>query len=349
MKSIRIKRPIAVCMAGIVLASTAGCGADATGTAGTTLTILDWGSNYQTAHEAEYFKPCSSELGITIKTDEPTDISKIRTAVDSGNVPWDLVNVTNDFGGDKTGGAYLEPINYSIVDKSKLVDGYAQKYRVGSDIEALVMAYNTDKTPKAPNTFADFFDTKAFPGKRAMYKSVSAGVLEAALIADGVKPENLYPLDLDRAFKKLDTIKKDIIWWETGAGIQSLLASGETSMALTWLSRAHDAAKVDGAPVKISFNQWVQVDDYWVIPKGAKNAEMANKLINCMNDAKKQVAWAQKIVYGPTNKEAAKDKSVMSEPNRPTNHLDKRIAVNDDYWAENYDAIAQRFNEWIAQ
>ncbi|BAS06680.1 conserved hypothetical protein [Arthrobacter sp. Hiyo4] len=76
---------------------------------------------------------------------------------------------------------------------------------------------------------------------------------------------------------------------------------------------------------------------------------MANKLIECMNDPKKQVAWAQKMVYGPVNKEAAKDPTVVSEPLRPTNHLDKQIAVDDDYWAENYDKIAQRFNEWIAQ
>lgn len=349
MKNFRGKRAAAFSMAGIILASTAGCAGGAADSVGTTLTILDYGGPYQKAQEIEYFEPCAKELGVTIKTDEPTDFSKIRTAVDSGNVPWDLVNVTNDFGSEKNGAAYLEPIDYNIVDKTKLIDGYAEKYRVGSDIEALVMAYNADAASKGPTSFAEFFDTAALPGKRALYKSVSAGVLEAALIADGVSPENLYPLDLDRAFKKLDSIKKDIVWWETGASSQSLLASGEAAMGLVWVGRAVDAAKVDNAPVEVSYDQWLQVDDYWAIPKGSKNTELANKLINCMNDAKKQVAWAQRMVYGPVNKVAAEDPSVTNEPNRPTNHLDKQIPVDDDYWAENYDAIAQRFNEWIAQ
>jgi putative spermidine/putrescine transport system substrate-binding protein len=348
MKNFRGKRSVAFCLAGIVAASTAGCSVGASVGSGTTLTVLDYGGLYQKAHEAEYFEPCGQDLGVTIRTDEPTDFSKIRTAVDSGNIPWDLVNVTNDFGSEGSGGAYLEPIDYSIVDKSKLIDGYAEKYRVGADIEALVMAYNTSKTPEGPSSFADFFDTSRLPGKRALYKSVSAGVLEAALIADGVSPDKLYPLDVDRAFKKLDTIKEDIVWWETGASSQSLLASGEAAIGLVWVGRAVDAAKADGAPVKVAYDQWLQVDDYWAVPKGSKNAELANKLIECMNDAKKQVAWAQKMVYGPVNKEAAADPSVTSEPNRPTNHLDNQIPVDDDYWAENYDEIAQRFNEWIA-
>lgn len=353
MKTLRGKKQAAMAMAGVILASTAGCSGGTTGAsngdASTTLTVLDYGGPYQKAHETEYFAPCAEELGITIKTDEPTDFSKIRTAVDSGNVPWDLANVTNDFGSETNGADYLEPIDYSIVDKTKLIEGYAEKYRVGSDIEALVMAYNADKVSKAPASFADFFNTSAIPGKRALYKSVSAGVLEAALVADGVSPEKLYPLDLDRAFKKLDTIKTDIVWWETGASSQSLLASGETAMGLVWVGRAADAAKVDGAPVQIAYDQWLQVDDYWVIPKGTKNAAKANELLNCMNDAKKQIAWSQKMVYGPVNKEAAIDPAVTAEPNRPTNHLDKQIPVDDDYWAANYDKIAERFNEWIAQ
>ena len=145
MNNFPAKRAAAFSLAGLILVTTAGCSAEASSSAGTTLTVLDYGGPYQKAQETEYFEPCSKELGVTIKTDEPTDFSKIRTAVDSGNVPWDLVNVTNDFGSEANGAAYLEPIDYNIVDKSKLVDGYGEKYRVGSDIEALVMAYNTSK------------------------------------------------------------------------------------------------------------------------------------------------------------------------------------------------------------
>lgn len=341
----------AVSMAGLVLATTlAGCAGGASDAASTTtLTVLDYGGPYQDAHESEYFEKCAEELGVEIKTDEPTDFSKIRTAVESGNVQWDLVNITSDFGSDAYGADFLEPIDYSIVDKSRIIDGYTDKYRVGSDIEATVMAYNTDKVSGTPSTFADFFDTEKFPGKRALYKSVSAGVLEAALLADGVAPEDLYPLDLKRAFSKLDTIKDDIVWWDTAAASQSLLASGEVAMGMVWVGRAVDAAEDDGAPVKISYDQWIQADDYWAIPKGAKNVELSNELIECMSDPDKQIAWSQLMVYGPVNKDAVKDPSVTRNEYRPTNHLDTQVQVDDDYWAAEYDTIAQQFNDWMAQ
>ncbi len=350
MKQSRATKTGLIGVAGLLVATVAGCGAGGGAEAdATTLTVLDFGGPYQEAHEKEYFAPCAEELGITIKTDEPTDLSKIRTAVDAGNVPWDVVNITNDFGSDKTGTDYLEPIDYGIVDKTLLLDGYADKFRVGSDIEATVIAYNSETFPTAPASFKDFFDTEKFPGKRALYRSVSSGVLEAALIADGVAPEELYPMDLDRAFAKLDTIKDDIIWWETGASSQSLLATGEAAMGLVWVGRAADAARVDKAPIAVAYDEWVQVDDYWAIPKGAKNPELANELIQCMSGTEKQIAWSDLMVYGPVNKEAAADPKVMSEELRPTNHLEGQIPVDDDYWASEYDTIAQRFNDWIAQ
>jgi putative spermidine/putrescine transport system substrate-binding protein len=329
-----------------------GCSASGGGStdSDTTLTVLDYGGPYQEAHENTYFKQCADELGVTIQTDEPVDYSKIRTAVESGNVPWDVINTASDFGPDSSGGDYLEPIDYDIVDKTQLLDGYAGTYRVGSDIEATLVAYNEDALngAPAPTSLADFFDTSKIPGKRGLYKSVSSGVLELALLADGVAPDDLYPLDVDRALKKLDTIKSDIVWWETGASSQAMLTSGETPLSFVWVGRALDSAETDGAPVKVVYDQWVQTDDYWSIPKGAKNPELSNKLIQCMSTKDAQVAWAQESHYGPVNAEAATDPSVANE-NRPTNHLTGQVKVDDDWWAENYDMVAEKFNTWMAE
>ncbi|MGO7565608.1 extracellular solute-binding protein, partial [Rhizobium johnstonii] len=73
-----------------------------------------------------------------------------------------------------------------------------------------------------PTTMADLFDTAKFPGPRGLGKSPK-NTLEFALIADGVKPAEVSdvlgtPEGVDRAFKKLDTIKKDVkVWWTAGA------------------------------------------------------------------------------------------------------------------------------------
>ncbi|MFX7784760.1 extracellular solute-binding protein, partial [Acinetobacter baumannii] len=74
--------------------------------------------------------------------------------------------------------------------------------------------------------------------------------LEAALIADGVPMDQLYPLDLDRAFKKLDQIKSHIsLWWTTGAQSVDVIASGEVDMGVAWDSRV-SASRLAGQPVE---------------------------------------------------------------------------------------------------
>ena len=90
-------------------------------------------------------------------------------------------------------------------------------YRAPIHVYSTVVGYRPDMLDTAPATFADFFDADKFPGKRGAYNWVMGGLLEMALIADGVALEDLYPLDTDRAYKKIDTIKDDIVWWDTGA------------------------------------------------------------------------------------------------------------------------------------
>ena len=103
------------------------------------------------------------------------------------------------------------------------------------------LAYDGAKLANGPKTIADLFDTKKFPGKRGLWKNPATN-LEFALMADGVAPADVYKLlstkeGVNRAFKKLDTIKKDIVWWEAGAQAPQLLASGEVTMTTAWNGR----------------------------------------------------------------------------------------------------------------
>ncbi len=41
------------------------------------------------------------------------------------------------------------------------------------------------------------------------------------------------PEGVDRAFKKLDTIKSEIVFWEAGAQAPQLLADGQVVMAIS--------------------------------------------------------------------------------------------------------------------
>ncbi|MGO7086641.1 extracellular solute-binding protein, partial [Rhizobium johnstonii] len=67
--------------------------------------------------------------------------------------------------------------------------------------------------------------------------------------ADGVKPSVVYavlgtPEWVDRAFKNLDTIKKDVkVWWTAGAQPPQLHADGEVEMTTAWNCRIYYAVK----------------------------------------------------------------------------------------------------------
>lgn len=122
--------------------------------------------------------------------------------------------------------ACSEPLDFKQIQRDKIDPRFVSDYGVGSFFFSFVLGYNEGKLgANKPQDWSALFDTKTFPGKRALYKWPSPGVLELALLADGVPADKLYPLDLDRAFKKLDTIKKDIVWWGGGAQSQQLLAS----------------------------------------------------------------------------------------------------------------------------
>lgn len=329
-----------------VLASTACAsgGGDAGSGDSKTVTVTSYGGPYQEAQSKAFFQPFAEATGIEVVEDSPTDYAQLRSMVETERPTWDLVLVANDFG-TEADADYLEPIDYDVVDGDALIPGAAQKYRVAADIEATVIAYRSDKISGVPTSWADLFDTEKYPGKRMFNKLVSGGVLEAALLADGVAPGELYPLDLDRALAKLDTIKDDIVWWETSAQSQQLLASGEATMGLAWVGRAVDAGKE--APVGINWDSWLQVDAYWVIPKGAPNASNAQDLLGSLLQEEPQIKFTELSDYGPANAAAASNAAVMENVNRPTNHLDTQVKIDDDWWGANQEATDKKFQEWL--
>jgi putative spermidine/putrescine transport system substrate-binding protein len=312
------------------------------------VTVVSYGGGYQEAQDKAFFTPfAKANASVTVRQDSPTSNAKLKAMVESGNVTWDIALVDDSFGLESDA-EWLEPIDYSIVDKDKFLEGYAGTYRVGADVEATVMAYRSDHfAGKAPATYADFFDTEKFPGKRALWKFAPGGIFEAALLADGVAPEELYPLDIERALKKLDTIKDNIIWWETGAQAEQLLASGEASLGLVWVSRAINAS--GNGSVSISWGNWTSQNGFWVVPKGTKNKELAMKAIEFFTSVPQQVEFTKYMPYGPTNKDATDKVADRYKGNLPTDHLDTRVVVDSAWWNANTADVDLEFQDWLLQ
>lgn len=311
-----------------------------------TMVFTSWGGTTQAAQQKDWADPFSKATGIKVLQDGPTDYGKFKAMVQSGNVSWDVVDVEGDFAQAAAKAGLLAPIDLPASDAAQIDPRFLEPDAVGSFYYSFVIAYNTKKfKADAPKTMADLFNLKKFPGKRCFYKWSFAGVLEASLLADGVKPDQLYPLDLNRAFKKLDTIKKDIVWWSTGAQSQQQLASGECAISLMWNGRVQ-ALEDSGVPVAMSWDDNLTTGDMLVIPKGAPNLAAARKFIAYATSPEAQAKFATDTGYAPINKESPALMGAKALADLPDAHEATHIDLDMAYWAAHRDEIANRWYAW---
>jgi len=312
---------------------------------GKTITFAASGGSYQAAEDKAWLQPYAKLTGIQFQESEVNAYPQIKAQVDAGQVNWDVVDVGNDFGTD-IDAKYLEPIDYTKVHKDELLAGFANTYRVAAITYGTVLAYNTTKTNgQVPQSWADFFDTTKFPGKRGVWDYSTGGLFEIALMADGVAPKNLYPLDLARATKKLDTIKKDLVFWQSGAQSVDLLESGEVTMSMMWNNRAYAAKNADHKPVEIQWNGQILTSDYMVVPKGSPNKDLAMNFIAWLTCKENNGNLSNIIPNGPVNKFAKPDASRI--PDLPTSHVDASTAYFDDVWlGQNAKLLDDTYAAW---
>src|SRR4030095_5059277 len=236
------------------------------------ITFVSQGGAYQKAQTVAILDPSAKKLGITINQDSIPDAwPAIKSQVASGKPTWDVVDVPTGYclrGGEQ---GLLEKLDFSkLPNGASMPEAYRSPYSVAYEFYSSVLAYSQKKfsAEAAPNSWADFWDVKKFPGRRAL-RNHPIATLEAALMADGVAPDKLYPLDVDRAFKKLDAIHKHInVWWTTGQQPAQLLVDKEVVLATGWNGRFYDLIRKE-APLAMEWNGGILKQGSWVVPKGA--------------------------------------------------------------------------------
>ena len=341
---------------GLAVTLTACGGGSSSSASEESLTVTMWGGAAQKAHVDSYFLPWAESKGVTIKQDSPTDYAKIKAQVEAGQVTWGPTEVEPNFANTACEAGLLEKLPQDILDKAKET-GVAEDQIGPCAIPILqysfTIAYNSDTFPDAhPTTWAEFFDTEKFPGKRGFWKYATGGMFEAALLADGVAPDQLYPLDIDRAFKKLDTIKKDIVFFDTGDQMTQMLASGEAPLVQAWSGRIFQAQQA-GEKIANEWNDNLVSYDQIVVPKGYPNTELAFEWMRWfLDNPEAQAADAEASIYGPASDKALEfvPEEIRKElPGYAANAESSAGLVDYGYWAENYDSVTERLNTWIAQ
>ncbi|MBB4009983.1 ABC transporter substrate-binding protein [Allorhizobium taibaishanense] len=309
------------------------------------MVFTSWGGTTQDVQKSAWADKFTAKSGINVLQDGPTDYGKIKAMVEAKGVNWDVVDVEGDYAiqaGDK---GMLEKLDFKTIDKSSLDPRFVTDYSVGSFYYSFVIGCNKDAVAACPKSWAELFDTKKFPGKRTFYKWSAPGVIEAALLADGVTPDKLYPLDLDRAFKKLDTIKSDIVWWSGGAQSQQLLASAEAPFGSFWNGRL-TALAATGVTVETSWAQNITAADALVVPKGTKNKEAAMKFIAFATSPEGQAEMAAGTGYAPVNTKSPALMDPAIAKTLPDQQTSSQVNADMAYWAKHRDEIGERWYAW---
>src|SRR5690606_31567185 len=221
------------------------------------IVMNDAGGATQAANRKTFYNAFEKKYGITIVNTSPVDLGKLRAMVTTGNIEWTVTEIAGPDAILAERSGLLEPLDLSVIDFSKYPEHLRnRKYVFPKSAYSTIIGYRTDvfKNGTGPQNWKDFWDVKKFPGPRTMQNTPIEN-LEFALLADGVAPDKLYPLDVDRAFKKMDEIKPHIAaWWTCGAQSAQLLIDQEAVIGTAWNGRYY-ALVQENAPIAMVWNQ----------------------------------------------------------------------------------------------
>jgi putative spermidine/putrescine transport system substrate-binding protein len=337
--------------------------------AGDAITVTSFGGSYTKSQMESQYKPFTQKTGVQVNSvDYSGGIAQIRAQVESGNVSWDVVDLeTQDLTAACDEGL-LETIDLSKVPRGAdgtpvdqdFIPNAINECGVGNIIWSTIIAYDKTKFPgEIPSKLVDFFDLKKFPGMRGISKRPN-GVIEYALMADGVAPEDVYDVlstdeGVNRAFAKLDTIKDSVLFWETYAQAPQMLADGEVLMTIAANGRIFTAIVEEKKPFTIIWDNQIYNMDYYVIVKGTKNLENALEFVLFATTSQALADQTKWISYGPVRKSSVPfittfyGTSISMKPHMPTAPANFKTALanSPEWWADNQDEMIKRYNAWM--
>lgn len=315
------------------------------------LVVASFGGAWQEAQRRAMFEPFGEASGVeVVDVEYDGDYDLIRNRGGAGE--WDVVDVEPaELLRGAAEGIY-EPIDYPGIDREALLDFALHPYGVGLMTYAVVLGYDSAAFPdagSAPQTWADFWDLERFPGGRAL-RNTPEWMLEIALLADGVPRDQVYPIDLDRAFRSLERIEDSVVVFDAWSEPGELLASGEAALAVGTNGRLSEARKA-GGEIGISWHGGLVASDYFVIPKGSTNKARAQELVRYSVGREAQAAFPRLIDYGPINRlalDALPEELLARLPTHP-DHLAESVRFDAEWWLEHEDEAHRRYEAWLAR
>jgi putative spermidine/putrescine transport system substrate-binding protein len=312
------------------------------------LTFVAWGGSTQQALNETMWSPFAEQGGVTYNEDTfGGQYSLVKQKAESPDGQWDVVEVTTTTVLEGVAESLYVELPKGVRNVGGLKPEAARRHAVGVFEWWTAMAWNEKRIPSGvspPSSWKDFWNVEKYPGTRGFRRSPRT-TLEIALLADGVNPDSLYPLDVDRALSKLSEIRDNIVWWETGADLQTRLLNRYT-MTSAWSGRVWTLISKE-QPVDMTLRGALADRDWWVILKNSEYKQEAIDFLEYSVQPEVQTRFANATGYGPVNEQSYTALSDSAQQYIPAPSDTTIVEFNAKWWSENESQVREKWNSWL--
>jgi len=327
------------------------------------LRLTSWSGPYMRSQMIAMVRPFEDTTGKEVDVGFYNGgLEEVRRQVRSANVKWDVVDFLEEDLLRACEEGLLESIDPDVLPSGidgtpalqDFIDNGIHRCGVGTMAWATAIGYNPNAFPEAkPQTLADFFDVKRFPGARGLQRDVRI-IIEWALLADGVPPEEIYetlatPEGVDRAFTVMDPIKPYLVWWDEGNDPIDMLSDSRVTITSIWGGEMTDAILHRDQDITPIWDGLVLKLDHFGVLRGSPNRETALEFIRFATASKQLAEQVRNIYHSPARKssmELVEDDIKEYLPTTPQ-HMKTAIENDASFWAGNHERLQRRFEEWL--
>jgi putative spermidine/putrescine transport system substrate-binding protein len=338
---------------------------------GPVLTVVTWAETYGRAQITGQILPFArvSRADVVIKIYDG-GTKELANEVATRQYGWDVIDLELPDAVAACSQGLLEPIDAASLPAGPggtpaaedFVPGAIGPCWVASVVYSQVIAYRPHRFGDSePASLADFFDTKRFPGPRAMNRANAKLNLEMALLADGVAPKDIYtvlstPAGVARALAKFDTIRADLVWWNVSSEPAQMLADGRAVFATMPNWAVFDADMLANGPrLGVIWDRQLYEFEVLGIPKGDPKRALGMDYLRFATQAQQLARVSSWAAFGPARRSALPlvrenpEFKVAMTPYLPNAHFETAFAVDDGWWRLRGADVEPHWQAWLAK
>ncbi|MDB5589581.1 extracellular solute-binding protein [Enterovirga sp.] len=268
------------------------------------LVVGTWGGDYGSLLTSTIDQPLMKPQGIEVSQDiANNDPRRTKLMAEKGSRRSSMdvacINDIDSFALSQAG--ILEDVPAASVPRlNAVLPVFRKPHSIPHIYSAMVVLYNPNKVTTPPKSYADLFDPK-YKGRVGYSDILYTFNMAAANIAAGGKPD-----DYTAGNKLLMELKsRDPKVYPSNEALAAALKSEEVWLSTMWLARGFMWKKA-GIPISWAVPEEGAIPILFeaAVPKNSRVKESAWKYLDAMLDPRAQVAFADKMGYVPTVRDA---------------------------------------------